>query len=93
LIKCQTEEKDYKEKITYLQGFWADTVYHATLTVQNVCGLFKFNDSIHVDPLPIAWFGIDYNSQCNPMDVEIYNTSRGAPTKYLWQFTPEFDTY
>ncbi|PCH70044.1 MAG: hypothetical protein COC06_06355 [Bacteroidales bacterium] len=75
------------DPVVYQSGILGDTTYLVTLTVENKAGVAVFKDKIAVKSLPIPNFEILPSQYgCSPVVRDIFNTSKGLPNKYLFDF-------
>jgi gliding motility-associated-like protein len=64
----------------------ADTIYHVTLSVTNMCGTRNVIDSVVLRPIPVAEIGTNYSQGCSPFSPVYQNVSYGSPDWFLWDF-------
>lgn len=62
----------------------ADSLYHVTLSVSNMCGTRTAVDSVIIRPVPVALIGTDYSQGCSPFSAVIQNVSYGSPDWFMW---------
>lgn len=61
--------------------------YTITLIAKNSCGFDTFKEKIMVYYNPIAKFSFDQNRGCNPLIVNVIDTSSGRENTRLWTIT------
>ena len=67
-----------------IRGF--DSVYYLTLIAINDCDTSYYYDSVRVRTTPTALFAPIPNSGCAPKMITFYNSSKGDPNVYNWDF-------
>jgi len=70
----------------YYKGIIADTSYHITVDVANLCDTKSQNQTITVRSAPKAQFFTDFHKNCSPMHVRFANTTIGFPDSFTWNF-------
>ena len=63
-----------------------DTTYVVTLEAFNQCGTDLHMDTIYVQPLPTANFGVEVDTGCAPLFVSFNNVTLGSATEFYWDF-------
>ncbi|MDZ4669152.1 MAG: PKD domain-containing protein, partial [bacterium] len=77
---------------TYMQSLITDTFYYIKLEVSNICGSFFKKDTVRILPLPTAYFEMNKDSGCSPLEVKFMNFSYGVPQNVRWDFGNGKDT-
>ncbi|MDP2174526.1 MAG: PKD domain-containing protein [Bacteroidota bacterium] len=67
--------------------------YVITLLARNGCGVDTFKDVIRVFYKPVAGFSYDENRGCNPLTVNLTDTSKGRGYKRFWTITEGNSVY
>jgi gliding motility-associated-like protein len=67
--------------------------YVITLFARNGCGVDTFKDVIRVFYKPVAGFSYDKNRGCNPLTVNLVDTSKGRGYKRFWTITEGSSIY
>ena len=73
-------------QVEFQKPIIGDTIYTITLIGNNFCGTVQLLDSVRVIPSPVAWLGVQSNTDCNPAFPVFFNSSYGSPTSFFWDF-------
>ncbi|MDC0303840.1 PKD domain-containing protein, partial [Flavobacteriales bacterium] len=82
----QSSDLENPSVVTYQSAIGSDSTYYISLTVSNNCGIDTQNDSIVVYAEPVAVIGLNQNTGCSPLGIELINASSGFQNFYEWDF-------